>query len=106
MIVSPVFKKGDRLLRENFLAIPLFFIPGKIFLRILLNRMNLKLRETQYGCRAGRGTVDAIFIVRQIIKKARGKKVPLNFNFIDFKADFDKVWRKELWRMLRTIWCE
>ena len=79
MIVSPIHKKGDKLPHENYRAIALLSIPGKIFLKILLNRMkdkvNAKLKETQYGFRAGRGTVDAIFIVRQIIEKAREKSL-------------------------------
>ena len=31
------------------------------------------------------------------------KKVSLNFHFIDFKAAFDTVWRKALWKMLKSI---
>jgi len=34
-----------------------------------------KTSESQYGFRSGRGTVDAIFIVRQIIQNAREKKI-------------------------------
>ena len=54
-------------MRENYRAISLLSIPGKIFLCILLNRMenrvNTRLKETQYGFRPGHGTIDAIFIV-------------------------------------------
>lgn len=107
MIVTPVFKKGDKLLRENYRAIALLSIPGKVFLTILLKRMqeniDSRLRETQYGFRSGRGTVDAIFIVRQLIEKAKERNIPLSFHFIDFKAAFDTVWRKALWKMLRSI---
>ena len=31
------------------------------------------------------------------------KKVSLNFHFIDFKAAFDTIWRKALWKMLKSI---
>ena len=107
MIVSPIHKKGDRLKRDNYRAISLLSIPGKVFLHILMNRMKdkveRKLKESQYGFRPGRGTVDAIFIIRQIIEKAREKKIPLNFHFIDFKAAFDTIWRKALWQMLNKI---
>ena len=62
MIVTPIHKKGDKQLPENYRAISLLSIPGKIFLRILLERMNgqieNKLSESQYGFRAGRGTID------------------------------------------------
>ena len=61
------------------------------------------LKESQFGFRQGRGTVDAIFIIRQVIEKAKEHKVPLHFNFVDFKAAFDTIWRKALWKMLRSI---
>ena len=106
MIVTPVHKKGDRHSPQNYRAIALLAIPGKIFLRILLERMkekmNNKLRESQYGFRPGRGTVDAVFIVRQIIEKAKEKNIPLYFHFIDFKAAFDTVWRDALWKMMKA----
>ena len=66
-------------------------------------KVDHNLKESQYGFRSGRGTVDAIFIVRQIIEKAKQKKVPLYFHFIDFKASFDTVWRTALWKMLLKI---
>ena len=47
--------------------------------------------------------MDAIFIVRQIMEKAREHNVPIHFNFIDFKAAFDTVWREALWRMLKVV---
>ena len=36
------------------------------------------------------------FIVRQILEKARKHNVAVHFNFVDFKAAFDTVWRKAL----------
>ena len=105
IVVSPIHIKGDKLVRANYRAISLLSIPGKIFLRILASRMdkkiNPKLRESQYGFRCG--TVDAIFIVRQILEKAKEKKVPIHFHFIDFHAAFDTVWRSALWKMLKYI---
>ena len=65
-----------------------------------------KTRESQYGFRPGRGTVDAIFIVRQIMEKAREKKIDVHFSFIDFKSAFDTIWQKALWKMLRSIGVE
>ena len=59
--------------------------------------------ESQFGFRPGRGTVDAIFIARQIIEKAKEHQVPIHFNFIDFKAAFDTIWRKALWKMMLSI---
>ena len=98
MIVTPVHKKG----KKTRLS-----IPGKVFSHILLQRIKQKseefTKENQYGFRPNRGTVDAIFIVRQIIEKAKERKVNLHFNFIDFKSAFDTIWRKALWKMLAHI---
>ena len=107
MIVTPVHKKGDKLNPANYRAIALLSIPGKVFLHILLQRMRQHTedwaKESQYGFRPGRGTVDAIYIVRQIMQKARERNVNMHFHFIDFKAAFDTVWRNALWKMMRAI---
>ena len=58
---------------------------------------------SQFGLNLGQGMIVAIFIVRQIIEKAKEHQVPLHFNFIDFKAAFDTIWRKALWKMLLAI---
>ena len=67
------------------------------------NRREEKTKESHYGFRPGRETVDAIFIISQVMQKVRERKINLQFNFIDFKAAFDTVWRKALWKMLRSI---
>lgn len=107
MLVSPIHKKGDRLNPANYRAVSLLSIPGKIFSQILLDRIKTKtesfIKESQFGFRPDRGTVDAIFITRQIIEKAREHNMELHLNFIDFKSAFDTIWRAALWKMLRSI---
>ena len=107
MIVTPVHKKGNKTDPSNYRAISLLSIPGKVFSHILLQRIKQKSEKftkgNQYGFRPNRGTVDAIFIVRQIIEKAKERKVNLHFNFIDFKSAFDTISRKALWKMLAHI---
>ena len=56
-----------------------------------------------FGLRAGKGTVDAIFVVRQIIEKAREHNVNLHFNFLYFKAAFDTMWREAVWKILAHV---
>ena len=106
MLVTPILKKGDKLDPGNYRAIALLSIPGKVFTGMLLTRMKNKteeaIQESQYGFRQERGTVDAIFVLRQLMEKAREYKVPLHFNFVDFKAAFDTIWRKALWKMLKA----
>ena len=95
MLVKPIHKKGDKLVPSNYRPISLLSIPGKVFSRILLDRMKTRTEQatgkSQFGFRPGRGTVDAIFIVRQIIEKAKEHQVQLHFNFVDFEAAFDTI---------------
>ena len=107
MIITPIYKKGDKLKPENYRAISLLSIPGKTFCKMLIKRSSQKIEEvmseSQFGFRPGRGTVDAIFVIRQIIEKAKEHNVPLHFNFIDFNAAFDTIWREALWKILLHI---
>ncbi len=59
-------KKNDRTDCGNYRAIFLLFIAGKIFARILLNRLSTHITpevvpETQCGFSGNRSTVDMIF---------------------------------------------
>ena len=106
-LITPVFKKGDKLDPANYRAITLLSIPGKVFCKMVLNRIQNKiddyLNEEQCGFRSARGTTDAVFVVRQILEKARERRVPIHWNFVDFKAAFDTIWRQALWKCLRSI---
>ena len=86
MLVTPIYKKGDH--PGNYRAISLLSIPFSI---ICAEPNEIKDRGSHR-----REPVDAIFIVRQVIEKTKEHRVPLHFNFVDFKAAFDTVWRKAL----------
>ena len=107
MLVTPVYKKGDTCKPENYRAIALLSIPGKVLNKILLNKIREKTEgftsESQFGFRPKRGIVDAIFIARQIIQKAKKRGVKIHINFVDFKSAFDTIWREALWKMLKAI---
>ena len=74
---------------------------------MILNRIQVTidnhLTEEQCVFRSSRGTTDAVFVVRQIIEKARERRIKLHWNFVDFKAAFDTIWRVALWKCLRSI---
>ena len=73
-ITCPVYKKGNRLHWNNYRPITLLNIAYKIF-AILLNKRLMenienKLEDNQTGFRPNRSTIDNIFLVRQISRKA------------------------------------
>ena len=51
----------------------------------------MNIDEMQYGFVPGRGTTDAIFIVRQLQEKYLAAKKPLYFTFFDLEKAFDRV---------------
>ena len=71
MIITLIHKKGDKLNAYNYTANALISIPGKVFCKILMYRYSHLIEESMsdshFGFRPGRGTIDAIFVIRQII---------------------------------------
>ena len=64
--IVTIYKKGDRTDYGNYRGISLLSIAGKIFARILLNRLSTHITpevvpETQCGFRGNRSTMDMIF---------------------------------------------
>ena len=75
--------------------------------KILLNKIREKTEvyssDQQYGFRPNRDTVDAIFVVRQLMQKAKERGIKCHYCFVDFRSAFDTIWRKALWKMMRSI---
>ena len=99
-------KKGDRTDCENYRGNSLLSIAGKIFARILFNRLSTHITpgvvpETQCGFRGNQSTVDMIFCLRQLQEKCIEQDRPLCMVFVDFRKAFDAVGRTGLWQLLR-----
>jgi hypothetical protein len=98
-------KKGDLSSCSNYRGITLLSIPGKVFNRILLNRMkdavDPHLRDQQAGFRKERSCTDQIATLRIILEQSLEWNSPLYVNFIDYEKAFDSVDRESLWRLLR-----
>jgi len=61
----------------------------------------MQLHEAQCGFRPGRGTVDAIFVMRQLMSMCKAAQgAPLFSAFIDLTKAYDSVNRQALWRVL------
>ena len=90
-ILVSLYKKGSKSDSSNFSSISLLSIVGKLFSRIILNRLvctivNGILPESQCGFRASRVTVDMIFSARKLLEKCQEQNLPLYQCFIDLST--------------------
>ena len=108
-LIVTLFKKGDKSLCSNYRGISLLSAVGKLFAKILLNRLTPLaeevLHESQCGFRPSRGTIDMIFALRQIQEKCREQRVPLYLTLIDLTKAFDSIHRDTLWQILAKYGC-
>ena len=94
--------KGDALLRGNYRGLKLQEQVMKIIKHILntIIREQVSIDEMQFGFMPGRGTTDAIFILRQLQEKYLNKKKNTFFKFVDLEKAFDRMPRTVLrWSM-------
>ena len=98
-------KKGDLSQCKNYRGIMLLSTPGKVFNRIILDRMKVAvdklLRDHQAGFRKDRSCSDQIAALRIIVEQSLEWRSSLYINFIDFEKAFDSVDRDSLWKIMR-----
>jgi hypothetical protein len=108
-IITLYKNKGDRSDCNNYRGISLLSIVGKVFARVILNRLQTLADrvypESQCGFRAERSTIDMIFSIRQLQEKCREQHRPLFLAFIDLTKAFDLVSRDGLFKILTKIGC-
>jgi hypothetical protein len=96
-VLVPVYKgKGDPLECGSYRAIKLLEHAMKVVERVLEWRVReqINIDEMQFGFTPGKGTTDAIFVVRQVQEKYLGKKKNLYYAFVDLEKAFDRVPRE------------
>lgn len=109
LIIHLYKNKGDRRLCDNHRGISLLSNAGKIFARVIVNRLTTHLDstfpESQCGFRSGRGTTDMLFAARQVQEKCREQNLDLYMVFVDLNKAFDSVSREGLWKLLLKAGC-
>ena len=106
--IVTIYKKGDRTDCGNYRGISLLSIAGKIFARILLNRLSIHTKGSSrdsVSFRGNRSTVDMIFCLRQLQEKCIEQDRPLYMVFVDFSKALNTVGRTGLWQLLRKNGC-
>ena len=102
----PIFKKGNINDVENDRGITLLSTLGRLFTRIINNRLTFWsytfniIGDTQSGFRKSRSTVDNVFMLQSVIDSCLNTKRRLHVAFINFKKAFDDVNRDCLWYKL------
>ena len=108
-IIKNCFKgKGDAMVCGNYRGLKLLEHAMKLFERVMetVIRDSVDIDSMQFGFMPGRGTIDAIFITRQIQEKYLAKKKDLYFAFVDLEKAFDRVPRKVVEWALRKAGVE
>ena len=99
-VLVPIHKKNDRKVCNNYRGIALLSIPGKVLSLILLERLQTiidpQLLDSQCGFRRGQGTVDQIWVTRQLVERANEYQTPIALGFVDLTKAYDSVDRSTL----------
>ena len=102
-VVVPIFKgKGDSMSCGAYRGVKLLEHGMKIMERVLENRLRkiVRVDGMQFGFMPGRGTMDAVFILRRLQEEYRAKGKKLYMCFVDLEKAFDRVPRKVIeWAM-------
>lgn len=102
-VVVPIFKgKGDAMSCGSYRGVKLLEHAMKIVERVIVWRIRklVTLNENQCGFMPGKGTMDALFVVRRLQEEYRAKGRNLYMCFVDLEKAFDRVPRKVMeWAM-------
>ena len=79
----------------------------KLLLRIIMmrvrNKINPEIAEEQCGFVEGKGTTNAIFILRTLIERALEIQKDVFLCFLDYTKAFDRVHHDEIMKELKKI---
>ena len=104
-LICKIPKKGNLQDCGNWRGVTLLPLASKVLSKILINRIqegvDSSLRKEQAGFRRGRGTIDQIFILRNILEQVNEWNATVYIHFVDFEKAFDSIHRDSLWIIMR-----
>ena len=98
----PVHKKGDKQMLKNYRPISLLPTAGKVFERLLYDRMleffieNNLISKNQSGFRPVDSCINQFLSITHEIYQSFDDDLEVRAAFLDISKAFDKVWHKGL----------
>ena len=102
-----LFKKGLRLVCGNYRGLSIGDTLGKLYAKILSSRLRLwmYIDSCQAGGQVLRGCIEHIAALRLIFDYAKHERKKLFVLFVDFSKAYDRVPRKTLFSILKSLGC-
>lgn len=103
--ISVIHKKWDKNKCDNYRGISVTNTISRIYVRILKNKIEHEYSameaEEQAGFRAGRSTIDHLFVLTQIVEKKIAYNQEVHLLFVDLKKAYDSIPLVKLWEALQ-----